>query len=391
MKLAFVVQRYGLEINGGAELHCRWVAEHMKKYTEVEVLTTCAFDYITWNNHYSEGEEAINGIPVKRFPVIRPRNPERFGRIQNHVLKNEHTFDEELKWLQEEGPLAPALIDYIRGHQDDYDYFVFFSYRYYHSYWGISALPRQSILVPTAERDAVIHLHLFKDLFRKPRAIIYNSIEEKNMIHTISRNEEIPGEVVGVGTEIPRKFSSEEFRQKFGVSGDYAIYIGRIDCNKGCDQLFTYFLRFKQEVPTGMKLVLVGSSKLHIPVHPDIVYLGFLSEEEKFSALAGASVLMMPSFFESLSMVTLEAWALGKPVLANARCEVLKGQCLRSRAGLFYETYPEFRETMKLLLRFPQLREAMGKNGEDYFRRHYSWDVIESKYRSILDRLEKER
>ncbi len=379
-----------MEINGGAELHCRWVAERMKKYSEVEVLTTCAFDYITWNNHYPEGEETINGIPVRRFPVIRPRNPERFGRIQNHVLENEHTMEDELKWMEEEGPLAPALIDYLRGHKDDYDYFIFFSYRYYHSYWGIHALPRQSILVPTAERDAIVHLHLFKELFRKPRAIIYNSIEEKNMIHTISRNEDVPGKVVGVGTEVPQKFSSQEFRQKFGIGEDYVIYIGRIDQNKGCDQLFAYFIRFKEEVPTETKLVLVGSSQLNIPAHPDIVYLGFLSEEDKFSALDGASVLMMPSLFESLSMVTLEAWAMGKPVLANARCEVLRGQCLRSRAGLFYETYPEFRETLKLLLRSQQLRGAMGKNGEEYFRRHYTWNVIEKKYLTILDRLEKE-
>jgi glycosyltransferase involved in cell wall biosynthesis len=391
MKLAFVVQRYGLEINGGAELHCRWVAEHMKKYNEVEVLTTCAFDYITWNNHYPEGEETINGIPVRRFPVVRPRNPERFGRIQNHILENEHTMEDELRWMEEEGPLAPALIDYLSDQKDDYDYFIFFSYRYYHSYWGIHALPGQSILVPTAERDAVIHLHLFKELFRKPRAIIYNSIEEKNMIHTLASNEDVPGEVVGVGTEIPQKFSSQEFRQKFGIGEDYAIYIGRIDQNKGCDQLFTYFMRFKEEVPNETKLVLVGSSQLNIPAHPDIVYLGYLSEEDKFSALDGASLLLMPSLFESLSMVTLEAWAFGKPVLANARCEVLRGQSLRSRAGLFYENYPEFRETLKLLLRSPQLRSAMGKNGREYFCRHYTWDVVEKKYLSILDRLEKEQ
>jgi glycosyltransferase involved in cell wall biosynthesis len=391
MKLAFVVQRYGLEINGGAELHCRWIAEHMKKYNEVEVLTTCAFDYITWHNHYPEGEETVNGIPVKRFPVSRPRNPERFGRIQNHILENEHTFDEELKWLEEEGPFAPALIDYIRGNREDYDYFVFFSYRYYHSYRGINTVPSQSILVPTAEQDAIIHLNLFKELFRMPQAIIYNSIEEKNMINTISANQDTLGEVVGVGTVIPQTFSAEAFRQKFGIGGDYIVYIGRIDRNKGCDQLFDYFLRFKKEVPSDAKLVLVGSSKLNIPAHPDIVYLGFLSEEDKFSALAGASVLMMPSFFESLSMVTLEAWALGRPVLANAKCEVLKGQCLRSHAGLFYATYPEFRETLMLLLRLPRLRETMGKNGEEFFRRHYTWDVIEGKYLSILDRLEKER
>jgi glycosyltransferase involved in cell wall biosynthesis len=391
MKLAFVIQRYGLEINGGAELHCRWIAEHMKKYHEVQVLTTRAFDYVTWKNHYSEGEEIVNGIPVKRFSVSRPRNPERFGRIQNNILENEHRLEDELNWLEEEGPLTPLLIDYIQDHRDDYDYFLFFSYRYYHSYWGINTLPHKSILVPTAEHDPVIHLRIFKELFKKPRAFVYNSVEEKKMINSLSWNEDIPGDVVGVGTEIPSSYSSEKFRQTFGLTGDYVVYIGRIDENKGCVQLFNYFQQFKKEESIDVKLVLLGSSKLNIPSHPDIVYLGYLSEEEKFSALDGALVLMMPSFYESLSMVTLEAWALGKPALANAQCDVLKGQCLRSKAGLFYQNYAEFHEAFKLLLQSPRLREAMGKNGEKYFQDNYSWGVIEKKYLSLLDRLEKER
>jgi glycosyltransferase involved in cell wall biosynthesis len=390
MKLGFVVQRYGLEINGGAELHCRWIAEHMKKFCDVEVLTTRAYDYITWKNHYPEGEETINGIPVKRFPVIRSRNPEKFGRIQNHIVSDEHTLDEELKWLEEEGPLVPSLIDYIQEHEDAYDYFLFFSYRYYHSYWGINALPHKSILVPTAEHDSVIHLSLFRELFRKPRAFVYNSVEEKNMINALSQNQGILGAVVGVGTEIPDGFSAEAFRDKYGIPGNYVIYIGRIDENKGCAQLFPYFQKFKKEEDSDVKLVLVGSSKLNIPAHPDIIHLGFLSEEDKFSSLDGALMLMMPSFYESLSMVTLEAWALGKPVLANARCGVLKGQCMRSNAGLYYTNYEEFKEAFRLLLNTPQLRDAMGKNGKEFFQKHYTWDVIENKYLSLLDRLEKE-
>jgi glycosyltransferase involved in cell wall biosynthesis len=391
MKIAFVVQRYGLEIDGGAELHCRWIVEHLKKFCDVEVLTTRAYDYITWRNHYPEGEEEINGVPVRRFPVIRPRDPERFGRIQNHILDNEHTFEDELRWLEEEGPLAPALIDYIREHADDFDYFVFFSYRYYHSYWGINTLPQKSILVPTAERDSVIHLSLFKDLFRKPRAFLYNSVEEKNMINALSQNQDILGSVVGVGTEVPDKFSADDFRRKYGIDRDYVIYIGRIDENKGCSQLFKFFQRFKQEETADVKLVLIGNSKLIIPDHPDIIHLGFLSEEDKFSGLKGAWMLMMPSFYESLSMVTLEAWALSKPVLANVRCEVLKGQCMRSNAGLYYGNYFEFKEAFRLLLSSERLREAMGKNGKKYFQQHYTWDVIESKYLSVFDRLEKER
>jgi glycosyltransferase involved in cell wall biosynthesis len=391
MKIAFVVQRYGTEINGGAELHCRWVAEHMSKYWDVEVLTTRAYDYITWKNHYPRGLEEINGIPVRRFPVTRPRDPEKFGRIQRFILENEHRLEDELKWLEEEGPLSPSLIEYIREHRHEYDYFIFFSYRYYHSYWGIKELPSQSILVPTAERDEVVGLNIFKNLFTLPRAFIYNSYEERAMIQDLSRNQDIPGDVVGVGSEVPDTFSEEDFRRKFGITEPYIIYIGRIDENKGCAELFQFFLRYKRERETDVKLVLVGSTKLKIPAHEDVIYLGFLSEEDKFSGLGGAELLMMPSFYESLSMVTLEAWALHKPVLANAHCDVLKGQCLRSNAGLFYENYREFREALGLLLEREELRAAMGRNGRLYFTRNYTWDVIEKKYLSILDVLEKEK
>ena len=390
MKVAFVVQRYGLEISGGAELHCRWVTEHMKKYWDVEVLTTRALDYITWENHYTTSSAVVNGVPVRRFPVVKTRNPERFGKVQNIVLKREHKEEDEILWLEEEGPFSPALIDYIKGHRDDYEYFIFFSYRYYHSYWGIKAAPYKSILVPTAEHDPVIYLKIFKDLFRKPRGIVYNSAEEKRLINTVSGNENVDGEIAGVGAEVPKELFLKKFCQKYGIKDDYIIYIGRIDKNKGCAELFDFFIRYKEETGSNIKLVLVGSTVLKIPIHPDIIYLGFLSEEEKFSALNKALLLLMPSFYESLSMVTNEAWAMNKPVLANARCDVLKGQCERSRAGLYYENYREFKEALLFFLDSARLRSCMGENGRKYFQDNYSWGTIEKKYLSLLERLEKE-
>jgi len=388
MKLAFVVQRYGLEISGGAELHCRWVAEHMRKYCDVEVLTTRALDYLTWENHYPEDKDVVHDVPVRRFSVSRTRDPEEFGHLQNFILENEHQEKDEFEWLEMEGPLSTSLLRYIKKHKRTYDYFIFFSYRYYHSYWGISAVSHKSILVPTAEHDPIVHLRIFKDLFRKPQAFIYNSFEEREMINMLAHNEHILGDVVGVGTEVPPHSSGKEFRQKYNIKGDYLLYIGRIDENKGCHQLFDYFLEFKEETGSEVKLVLVGSTILEIPSHPDVFYLGFLPEEDKFNALDGATLLVMPSFYESLSMVTLEAWALKKPVLANSRCDVLKGQCLRSNGGLFYENYEEFKNSLNVLLASPELRKGIGENGHRYFNENYTWEVIENKYLSIIDQLE---
>ena len=388
MTVAFVVQRYGLEINGGAELHCRWVAEHMAKHWPVEVVTTCAKDYITWENHYPPGEETTNGVRVRRFPVSRPRDPEKFGRLQNVIVGGEHRERDELDWIEEEGPASPALLRFLKAREADYDYFIFFSYRYWHSFHGIKAFPAKSILVPTAEHDPVIHFKIFKDLFRLPRAYIYNSEEERALIQGLSGNASIPGLVVGVGTEVPAAPSAERFRRKHGLSGPYILYLGRIDLNKGCDKLFDYFRWFKEDTASEAKLVLIGKSILPIPAHPDIVPLGFQPEEDKFDALAGAELLVMPSFYESLSMVTLEAWALGRPVLANGRCEVLRGQCLRSNGGLFYDDYPQFREALRLLLGKSELRIALGENGRRYFLANYTWEIIEGKYLAVVDRLE---
>jgi len=355
------------------------------------VLTTKACDYITWKDHYTKNEEVINGIRVRRFPVARTRHPQRFGRIQDRLLREAHSVSDELRWLDEEGPFSPSLIAFIKESEEVYDYFVFFSYRYYHSYRGIHAVPRKSILVPTAEQDPVIHFQIFKELFHKPRAIIYDSIEERAMIQAVSGNETVPGDLIGVGTEIPERYSGDAFRQKYKVGAPYILYLGRIDENKGCPRLFDYFRQYKEETGSEIKLVLAGKTALSIPAHPDILYLGFIGDEDKFNALGGAELLVMPSFLESLSIVTLEAWAAGKPVLANALCGVLKGQCLRSNAGLFYETYPEFREALTLLLRSPQLRHELGQNGRKYFNANYDWGIVENKYLALLDKLEKEK
>jgi glycosyltransferase involved in cell wall biosynthesis len=192
---------------------------------------------------------------------------------------------------------------------------------------------------------------------------------------------------VGVGSEVPDGADAARFRQKFGIARPFAIYIGRIDENKGCTELFGHFRRYAASFPDGLDLVLIGSPIIPVPEHPRIHHLGFLDDRDKFDALAAADLLIMPSFFESLSMVALEAWAMGKPVLANGRCDVLKGQCIRSGAGLYYERYEEFVETLYALESNGPLHARLGANGREYFRRHYAWPVIEQKYLDMLARL----
>ncbi len=383
-----MVQRYGLEINGGAEYHARLIAEHIVHDFDVEVFTTTALDYVTWAHHYSEGSDDINGISVHRFKVEKNRDPKVFGEIQEYIFNDEHSLDDELRWLDEEGPTVPNLIDELERRDDEFDYYIFFSYRYYHSYHGLKKFQKKAILVPTAEHDDVVYLRLFKDLFHLPAAIVYNSLEEKEIINRVSQNFHVPGDIVGVGSEIPGDLDPDSFRRAYGIEGEYFVYIGRLDENKGVPELLRHYCRLLEETDINCTLVLMGKSVIDIPEHPKIRYLGFMNDEDKFNGLAGSQFLVIPSQFESLSMVALEAWAIGKPVVANGRTEVLQGQCRRSNAGLWYSCYEEFKEICLLLVGSERLRETLGVNGKEFFERNYSWKVIEGKYAGILANLD---
>jgi glycosyltransferase involved in cell wall biosynthesis len=387
VKLAIVVQRYGPAINGGAELHARYIAEHLAKHAEVEVWTTCASDYVTWRNDLPAGVDRVNDVPVRRFPVRNERDPLVFGRLSERVFQETHSIAEELAWLDAEGPTSPGLIAHISRHAADVDFCIFFSARYYHAYHGCRAARGRSILVPTAERDAAVALSIFGPVFRGVRALMYNSPEERSMIQSIAANEQVPSVVVGIGSEVPSNPQPQRFRQKHGIRGPFAVYVGRIDENKGCKELFSYFDTYLRIGGGRLTLVLIGNSLLEIPKHPRIRHLGFLDDTDKFDAIAAADLLIMPSYFESLSMVALEAWALGRPVLANARCDVLKGQCIRSNAGLYYEGEAEFVETLRAIEQNRWIAGALGRNGRQYYRDNYDWPVIERKYVDMLDRL----
>jgi glycosyltransferase involved in cell wall biosynthesis len=387
VKVAVVVQRYGADINGGAELHARYIAEHLARHTEVEVLTTCARDYVTWRNELPAGVEQIGRVTVRRFPVARARDVHDFGRRSTTVFTRTHSLADELAWLESEGPTSPALVKHLASAAGVYDWFVFFSYRYYHAFHGVRAVASRAVLVPTAERDAAIGLAIFPPIFRGVRALMFNSFEERAMIQHVAGSADLPGVVVGVGSDIPTRPEPERFRQQFGITGPFVIYVGRIDENKGCKELFEYFRRYTRTMPGGLQLVLIGKAILPVPADPRIRHLGFLSDIEKFDAMAAADVLIMPSYYESLSMVALEAWGMGKPVLANARCDVLKGQCLRSNAGLYYESYAEFADALYSITSSAALSQGLGRNGAAYFQRHYAWPVIERKYLDVFSQL----
>jgi glycosyltransferase involved in cell wall biosynthesis len=387
MKVAIVIQRYGAEINGGAELHARYVAERLSTHIDVRVLATCARDYVTWRNEFPAGVESVNGIPVERFPVARERDLADFGLKSQRVFGRVHTMQEELDWLDSQGPVSPALISRLRRSRDEFDFVLLFCARYYQTYYAARVAAARAVLVPTAEREPALGVRIFEPIFRGVRGIMYNSAEERACINAVSGNHDVPGVVVGVGSVIPLTVEPSKARQKFGLNDRYVVYVGRIDANKGCVQLFDSFIRYLERPSRAIDLVLIGQGDLEIPRHPRIRHLGYVSDQDKFDVIAGSEALVMPSPYESLSMVALESWALGRPVLANAHCDVLLGQCLRSNGGLYYAHSAEFEAVLDRLLDDPVLGNRLGEHGRSYFNRHYSWSVIERKYLDMFEQL----
>jgi glycosyltransferase involved in cell wall biosynthesis len=432
MKIAFIVQRYGTEVLGGSEQLCRLVAERLAAQHEVDVLTTCARDYVTWKNEYAEGSDRIRGVTVRRFASARTRDIDAFNRYSDWIYSNAHTHADEMEWLKQQGPWCPALIEYLKQNQQQYDVLVFFTYLYATTVLGLAVNPGKSVVVSTAHDEPAIRLEIFKEVFSRPAALCYLTDSERRFVQAVFPDRPLIEELVGVGVDIPpqqpyarvlpthedeaaapgngerdqQQPAEEErqqgdfrshllargamFRRRHRLHGPIVLYGGRIDPGKGCEELIEYFSSYVKEGGEAT-LALMGAKLMSLPEEPSIRFAGLLSDRERVQALEAATVVVCPSPYESLSLLALEAMAVGTPVLANARSAVLVEHCINGNGGLYYADRDEFVECLKLLVADSSLRAALGRNGRDYVRRNYRWDVVLGKYDRIFAKVRNAR
>ena len=387
MKIAVVVQRYGEEVSGGAELHARWLAEQLNAEHEVSVITSCALDYTSWANHYSAGETQINHVPVYRFPVDHTRDWSQSQQSARTILLTPHTLHDEINWMKMQGPYSSLLLDYLGQVYEQFDFFIFFTYLYATTYFGLPLVSDKAILVPTAHEEPYLNLPLFRSLFHLPRAIVYNTETERGLVHSVMQNQRVVSIVAGTGINLPANSDPTQFRQKFNLQDDYLLYVGRVSASKNIPELVDYFVRLQQETNASLKLLIAGKPTINLPTHPNIIYTGYISEQEKFDAITGAKAIVVPSLYESLSMLLLEGWLMGKPAIVHGKCGVTKGLCRQANGGLYYSSYDEFLAVVQKLMSESALCRQLGESGRNFAQNRYHWDVIMAKYRALFDSL----
>tara|TARA_B100000809_G_scaffold43630_1_gene37859 strand:+ start:27887 stop:29125 length:1239 start_codon:yes stop_codon:yes gene_type:complete len=398
-KIGIIVQRYGLEVNGGAEYHAKVLADKLSKNHSIDIITTCALDSNSWDNHYKISDNLINGINILRFPseiknqktfrkarrkILGSTKPQQFLKktgLLNVINKTTNLFTLEEKdsenWLKEQGPNCPELVNYIEEEQEKYDCFIFFTYLYYPTARGMKNVGHKSIFIPTAHDEELLYSGAYNNLFSIPKYIIYNTKSEQKLVETSFPNCTKNSAIAGVGidkTTVPSKHDS-----KLHYDSDYLLYIGRVDGGKGCLELIEYFNNADEF--SSLKLVFVGKKSIEFTQTEDIIFTGFVDETTKQHLLNNCKALIIPSKYESLSLVTLEAMMQKKIVIANGQCEVLQNHILDSEAGFSYTDQKSYKKTINSLLNLSQNEEeSMGENGHKYVVKNYAWDRILDKF-----------
>jgi len=373
--LAFVIQRYGADVDGGAEQHCRELARRAAARWPVEILTTCARDYVTWNNSFPPGESQEDGISVRRFAVQRSRDIGSFNKSTSALLGEiAPSTAAQHKWVKEQGPYCPALLSYLARHSASYSSVIFYTYLYYPTVYGLKLLRGRGVFVPTAHDEPVARLPIYRRVFHEAGGFLFLTEPERQFVERRFGSAGRPQGILGTGIEAPAQLDPRGFRDRYGVRAPYLFYAGRIDAGKGCAQICDYFLQYKQTYPGPLQLLFAGKLHMELPPSPDIRYLGFLPRRELWNAYHGALAVCASSPFESLSLLALEAFAAGAPVLANGHCPVLAHHCANSQAGFPYLDGQEFIELIRFLLERPGLARELGQRGRAYIAQQYRWD-----------------
>jgi O-antigen biosynthesis protein len=376
-KIGFVAPRWGEDIVGGAERILRGMAEqlHARGYA-VEALTTCTRSMIDFNNYYPPGETVVNGVPVRRF-LVDKLDLGQVHRTAAKALAGERVpYDEQIAFIRQNCS-SQALYEHLREHEDEFACVIFAPYLFGTTYWGIQAIPEKAVLLPCLHDEPYAYFTLYRELLEQVRGVIFNAeaerrfaVEKLGMINQSTT-------VLGMGFDLATPAGDgAAFRQRHSLPPDLALYCGRLEHGKNVPLLLDHFIRYKAERPGPLTLALTGGGDVVLPSRPDVVGLGFLEESEMSGAYAGATLLCQPSINESFSIVIMEAWLQGTPVLVHSDCAVTSEHVAKSGGGWAFRNYDEFRAALDQATGDPAARAERGRAGRAYVAREYNWDTL---------------
>lgn len=390
MKVAYVTPRYGEEVVGGAEHAARMLAErlHDQLNWDVEVFTSTALDANTWANDLPAGKTDVNGVTVHRFTSEHGRHPD-FLKTSGKVHANPTlaTIPDQQTWIEQQGPFTPTMLPALR--QSDADLFAFYPYLYYPTVYGVPAVRKTKVMHPAAHDEIPIRMSLFASVFAQTDGFVFQTDGERRLVENLFPLADRPQMTLGLGVD-PQDGDVEGFRQSSGI-GDrpYVVCVGRVDDGKGTRLLAKYFTEYKRRHPGPLQLALVGPVMNDQRSTEDIVVTGPVSEGHKWGALRGAQCLISPSAYEAFSIVLLEGWSAGLPVIVNAACLATREHVVKSRAGLWFDGYLSFETALEQLLQNHEVAQTLAAAGTRYVDEHFRWPDLIARYGAFLQSFKK--
>lgn len=420
-KIAVVSPIFSDKVSGGSEKLIFQFVELLAADFEITVLTTRSLDYITWKNsiplsennifqessnpskpiRFEEKNSSLGGkYKVLQFTVEKQRNIDRFNRLSKRILEEPSLQNKENvnHWLEEQGPYVPELVQFIESRKSEFDVFFFVSYLYYPLVFGTPLVAEKSIVIPTFHDEAPAYLPVYKEVLTDQSSYSFNTPEELEVFQNILGYKPSTYSITGMNLNL------DHYSDKSAKGSDHAdkidssvvdetpflLYVGRVDQGKGFLEMAEWFAEWKKNTKLPHKLRIVGKIASKIPnkilENQNIEFLGFVEEAIKIELLQNCVCLINSSPLESFSIVLMEAWLKGKPVLVNGKSDVLKGHCLRSNGGLFYSDRKSFFATLDYILDHPQESIAMGQNGKRYVERNFNPTTVREKLLRLIEK-----
>lgn len=387
-RIAFIAPRFSEQATiGGAETLLKQLAlRAVRDGREVHFLTTCASDHFTWANDRAPGTSSVDGLHVHYFPVDEDRDLETFLRVQQAISRDVPvTADEEEAWMRN-NVNSQALYQHVREEGGQYDRIVAGPYLFGVIYYAALIHPDKTLLVPCLHDEPFARLKTMQRLFDEVSGFLFNTEPEQALAIRQFGDVASKGQVVGMGLE-PFDADANAFAKRIGMDAPYVMYAGRREPLKGTPLIVDYMQAFRERTGQDVRLVFTGSGPIDAPdsLWPYIHDAGFVPEEVKREAMAGALAFMHPSVNESLGIVLLEAWLARTPALVHASGAVLRWQCRQSGGGLWFRHYPDFETALQWLIDQPDLRCRLGEAGRSYVEKVYSWPAVDQRLFAQLD------